>query len=165
MDHVARKFSRAKWEVQSFMTENDIAADAITSCLKTVNNSLSFWNCDNEQRTVDDVVLALVTGPKSHLEKLHLLALSKEELQARGLTLKESNGATVVQDLRNKHLDMMDLTLAKLSKLAELMAPLIRGEIKYYLYTKKKVRDIVKKAIANQRISIDKLPDQIKEDL
>lgn len=165
MEHVARKFSRAKWEVLSFMDDNDIAADAITSCLKTVNNTLSFWNCTEEQSTVEEVVLALATGPKSRLEKLHLLALSNEDLQVAGLSLRQSDGQTVVQDLRNRHVDMIELTLVKLSRVAHLMASQIRGEVKYHLFTKRKVREIVRKAISSKRVSIDNLPDQIKEDL
>lgn len=147
------------------MNGNDIAADAITLCLKTGNNTLSFWNCNEDQSTVEEVVLALATCSNSRLDKLHLLALSKDELQAAGLTLEQSDGPTIIQDLRDRHLDMIELTLAKLSKLAELMASQIRGEVKYYHFTKRKVREIVKKAIANHRISVDKLPDKIKQDL
>jgi len=165
MEHVARKFSRAKWEVLSFMGGNDIAADAITSCLRTVNNTLSFWNCTEEARTVEEVVLALATGPDSHLEKLHLLALSKEDLEGAGLTLRPTDGQTLVQDLKNRHVDMIELTLVKLSTVAQLMASQIRGNVRYHLFTKKKVREIVRGAISRQRISIDNLPDQIKEDL
>ena len=60
---------------------------------------------------------------------------------------------------------MIKLTLAKLSKVAQLMAPQIRGEIKYYHFTKRKVIDIVKNAVSSERISMDKLPARIKQDL
>jgi hypothetical protein len=165
MEHVARKFSKAKWEVMPFMEGNDIVADAITVCLRTFDNKLSFWQCSLERGSLEEVVLALATGPNSRLEKLHLMALSKEELQAQGLVFSESEGNTVVNDLRNRHIDLIELTLDKLSKVARLMASQIRKNTNCIHLTRKNVREIINRAISNHRLSKEGLPDNIRQEL
>src|SRR5688500_9623941 len=104
LDKLARKFSRAKWEKPSFIQDDDIPADAVTGCLRTIDNKLSFWECTHDSLSIEEVVLALATGPKYDTpDKMHIVVVDREELLAEGLCLVNSPGDTAVVELRSRH--------------------------------------------------------------
>lgn len=43
MTLLVRKINRAKWMQNDILSEQDVSADAITICMKTVGNTLSVW--------------------------------------------------------------------------------------------------------------------------
>lgn len=164
--YAARKFNRAKWEKPPFIKDDDIPADAVTICLKTGDNKLSLWECTDEKTSLEDVVLALATGVRvGQLEKMHVIALPKEELASAQLVLYKSQGDTQVQELRERHLDLIELTLSKLAAFARLMATQMRGDINCHSFTKKEVAKIINNSISAGRITADKLAPGIQAEL
>ena len=164
MDSVARKFARAKWDVKPFMGKDDISADAVTGCLRTNDNKLSLWVCEEEGETVEEVVLALATAG-NRLEKMHLLVLPRVDLEAIGLTLEPSDGRTHVDDLIKRHADAVQVTLRNLSQIAQLFAGRIRSGIGYHLFTRLDVRRIIDKAISARRVHLEELDEHLQNEL
>lgn len=158
----------AKWGIEPFMSPDDISANAVTVCLRTQENTLSFWESADKREGLKEAVLALATGPKSTPEKMFVLALSKEALVAQGLKLEKSSvdADTAVKHMQNRHYNLTELTLNKLSKLATLMASKIRVEDEdrqqWALFTKKDVVDIVRAAVADGHLEIERLSKEMR---
>ncbi len=99
------------------------------------------------------------------LEKMHVIALSQVDLRSEGLSLKESKGDTIVQDLQTRHLDIIELTLGKLTKIAKLMATNIGTNAHCFSFTKKAVAKIIKDAESAGRLAIEKLTLEIRKEV
>lgn len=97
MSFLVRKITRSKWP-DDFCELHDIKADAYTD-LRTTNNALSFWKIE-EERELEDVMLALATGPNCSLEKVTVAWVDEEELQSKGIEIETSEGDTVIDDLK-----------------------------------------------------------------
>lgn len=164
MEYLARKIARAKWDIKSFMKDGEIAADAVTVCLKTFDNRLSFWLCDDERADVAEVVLAMVTTHQ-HLEKLHMIAVPKEDIASADVSLETTDGITRVEDLKGRHRDTGGLTLDSLSAVARLLAPMIRAGSHCYLFSRKQVLEILRQAVRNGRVDVDSLEERLRAEI
>jgi hypothetical protein len=166
LDKLARKFSRAKWEKPSFIQDDDIPADAVTGCLRIIDNKLSFWECTHDSLSIEEVVLALATGPKYDTpDKMHIVVVDREDLLAEGLCLVNSPGDTAVVELRSRHLDMTELTLVKLVKLARITDRKVKTDANCHLFTRMQVARIIKGAISHRRIKPDELHPKLLAEL
>lgn len=59
--YLARKITLSKWEARQGLSEDEIAADAVTADLRTQKNGLSFWRCCPETNgDVEKAVLAIM---------------------------------------------------------------------------------------------------------
>ncbi len=163
----ARKFSRAKWERPAFISDNEIPADAITVCLRTQDNKLSLWNCEDDDRIVEEAVLALATGSKyDSLEKMHITTLVIGEMKSHGLSLSNATpGDTAVEELRERHTEVVELTLGRLTKFAELMAANIYANNHCFIFTRKDVAKIKKTAMSQQKLDGQKLNPKLLGEL
>jgi hypothetical protein len=162
----ARKFNRAKWTVSFSIKDGDAPADAVTVCLRTTDNQLSFWNCTKTITSVEDVVLALATGSKvQYIEKMHVVGLSKKKLVSKGLSLQDSEGDTAVEDLKSRHFDIIELTLNKLTKIARLMSRNVSKDILCFSFTRTEVTQIIQRAISEGKLALDNLPPSVQTEL
>lgn len=161
MEYVARKISRAKWELKSYMESDDIGADAVTGCLRTSNNTLSVWQCSLEETDVAEVVLALAT-PMERIDKIDVVLIHKNDLDEDGCILEATLGNTLVDDLRARHMDIININLTKLCSLARRIATKVRQNSNCYLFTKSKVQDIIVKAVKNNRLDVDSLNEKVR---
>jgi len=93
---LARTISRARWSVKEYLKPDRIGASAVTNSLRDNSDELSLWECELDPKSIREIVLALVAGPKRKLlETFDLVLISKEDLTAlsyaRSLgTLRES---------------------------------------------------------------------------
>jgi hypothetical protein len=163
--HAARKFSRAKWVKPASITDDDIPADAITGCLRTTENKLSFWECTRDTQSIEEIVIALATGSKfKRIEKMHLIALPQETLRSEQLGVP-SKGDTLVDELRDRHFDLTELTLNKLTKVAKMMESQIESEIDCHSFTAKQVAKILNNFVEVGKIKLEKLDSEIQVQL
>ena len=78
MPILVRKIEKARWKPHKKHKVADIPSDAITCCLRTKANALSVWQFDHdeEEKIIDEGILALVTGPKvGHVESTDIVLL------------------------------------------------------------------------------------------
>lgn len=162
--YLARKISKAKWQVQRDLMEQEIGADAITSCLRTLGNRLSVWHCESKLEDVEEVVLALATAMQ-RFETLDILLLDRRELLKKGFSLEQTYGRTAVEDLRNRHSDIIKLSTTKVCRLAEHVALKVRKDLDCYRFTKRQVSKIVCRAIQRKRVSLESLDERLQEDV
>ena len=96
---------------------------------------MSFWRCPTDATSdVEEAALAIATG-REHLEKLDLVWLDDEELQADGQFLTNTEGYTPVMDLAPLHVDVSRLDYVRLGKVASRIGTAIE-EKRFYRLTK-----------------------------
>lgn len=174
MEYLARKINRNKWPGVSNNGITDFQADAITGCLRTLNNELSVWQCDTARSDVGEVVLALALADKrDRIDKIHVALIHKDHVENDGITQKPTLGHTLVVDLCSRHRDLVNLTMTKLC----LLAGRISTEVENYSdkeradiscshsFTKKDVTDIIRNAVRAGRVKKEELPEKIKNDI
>jgi len=168
MGYMVRKISRAKWDLKSGLSGDFISADAVTSDLRTSNNCLSLWFCNdpNENIELSSVVLALVaTSERNRIDPIDVAWIHSKDLSECDISQKLSPGKTLVEDMINKHVDVIDLDLTKLCILAKIFAHSIRSHKRFKRYSKKEVRSLLSGAVKSGRLKLDKLKDEVQFEL
>jgi hypothetical protein len=157
MPLLVRRISRAKWDN---IQDNDVCADAITNCLKTFNNDLSVWRITTED-DLNEAILALITGSRqTQLSTLHYVLIEENLVINTGLSLRESNGDTVVSELINKHRDIENLTYIKLGKVKDLIINAINTNSTNFI-TKRQLKEVLVNAINEGKLVKDRLNPEL----
>jgi hypothetical protein len=161
---LARKIGLAKWQLQVYFQPDEIGADAVTGCIRTSGNSLSWWRCTKSREDVAEVALALACK-MDRFEKIDVVTLSDTELEAIGVETQETVGDTPVKELRHRHVDMRYLDLKRLVTLAGTIAPGIRSGDSVTMFTKKELMNLVRDAVSANRVSREDLSEKLRQQL
>ncbi|HGW8299013.1 TPA: hypothetical protein ACNRNA_003693 [Acinetobacter baumannii] len=96
-----RKISKAKWPSEEEIAEKAldseiipfVRADALTTCLKTSQNTLSVWAVENcTDAEIEKAILALITNTKlERLNRIQIVYFSKENDNLHCKSLKYNN--------------------------------------------------------------------------
>lgn len=166
MNMLARKISRAKWERSNQLAENEIRADAVTRCLTTSDDTLSWWRCNDDEESVAQVALAVASAPgKSTFDKIDLVVLPKAIFDDAGVASESTDGETPVKDLRSRHVDLIRLDLERLAKVARILGSRIRSRDRVVRFTKAELVTLVNTAIRDERLDPDDLSEGLREQL
>ena len=159
---LARKFTRAKWDHKADLSDGEISADAVTSDLRTTDNTLSFWECGGAAKSeIKDAVLALAAAG-NRFDKIDVVWLTEEELQEDGQTLKSTPGRTPVSDLAGRHVDVDRLDYVRLGKIAKRIASAIVNE-NWCRFTEGCAKKLVLAAVKEGRIDTSDLKGKIRD--
>jgi formylmethanofuran dehydrogenase subunit E-like metal-binding protein len=96
---------------------------------------------------------------------MHVTTLVISDMESQGLSLANSPGDTAVEDLRERHSEIVNLTLNQLTKFAKLMATNIYTNEHCFLFTRKDVARIIKTAMSQQRLDGQKLNPKLLSQL
>ena len=143
MSLLARKINRNNWNLEA-TTVSDLSADAITQCMKTIDNSMSTYEIASEAE-IDQAFLAIAAN-FSELETFDILLLDKQCIIDKGLTCEQNSGNTPVQNLVNTHWDIINLNYGNLGTCAWYMLERFKLQ-KVVRRTKLELKQIIKKAI------------------
>ena len=160
--YLIRKINKAKWFQIDIMKDNDVAADAITNCLKTTRNTLSVWNIENED-DIEKAVLAIASSLE-HIETIDIVILNTDALLAFGIHIITSSGITPIESLKEIHRDLSGLTFSKLGQIKDHIVERIRND-KLKRYTKGKLKKILLDAINKGVLEIEDLNDSVRNKL
>jgi len=160
---LARKVSAPLWGA-----ENDVAGDLSGDIAKEVftkKNNLSFWRC-RDASEVHGAALAIITAPAATPEELWIVLVPEDQVAAVGAGFSETEGDTLVESLKSKHVNATNLSFGRLHSLAKRLAPLVRdiGQ-SCYLFTKPEVLELIFHAIENNQLQADRLSKPTKEAL
>lgn len=159
---LARKITRAKWEAKPELGSGEISADAVTVDLRTTGNTLSFWRCDSSGAAdLQRAVLALAAAAERP-DRLDVIYLDEQAIQAGGLSTNNSEGETPVALLRQHHVDVEKLDLVRLGRVAEMVAAAHRANASHSM-TKKQVIDIVVQAVRDRLVAVADLKGEMKQ--
>ncbi|EHU3347470.1 hypothetical protein AXY20_RS09525 [Acinetobacter baumannii] len=151
-----RKISKAKWPSEEEIAEKaldseiipSVRADALTTCLKTSQNTLSVWAVENSSdEEIEKAILALITNAKlERLNRIQVVYFSKDDVTRLDLPLEATDGDTVIESLSKLHNDLTDLNYEKLGKVSELIISSLRSE-SVRTYNEKTLKNMLLKAI------------------
>lgn len=166
MFQIVRKVTKSKWNNQ-LSDDADlnlvITADAITGCLRTKLNTLSIWKVEN----VDDAILALASMNDS-IVPIDYIVLSEAFFEKNSIKIEniiaESNP---VEELREKHYDIIELNYESLGLLSREIASNIASDKMNYIKRckPKEVKEILQKAITDGKLKLEDLSPNLKEKL
>jgi hypothetical protein len=163
MHYLARKIQRAKWDPSPNIPAEEIRADAITGgCLKTSDDNLSLWQCRDSREDVEEIALVLAST-MNKIEGIHIVLLNKELLRNSKLSLESTQGITPIEDLRGRHIDLTNLTMRKVCKIAEHVKAALPIQSQFYQFTRAQIREILRRAIESDRIKLEQLRKDQKE--
>ncbi|MEG9198755.1 hypothetical protein [Lactococcus lactis] len=139
-------FSKFPKDISSYNNNIDeVCADAVSD-LRTNSNDLSVWEIPTDSdNDIEEAVLALVTSSKqSSFDKIDFVIFSDEALKEQGLVLSDEVGDTAVNDLKNHHKNIANLTYGSLRSVLELITNrTISGE--QIRKTRTEIEEIIKK--------------------
>ena len=162
--YLARKVTRAKWAANQGLATGEIPADAVTIDLRTQGNSLSFWQCPTDTASdVEEAALAIAAA-REHIDRLDVVLLDDEELQADGQALANTEGRTPVTDLAPLHVDVSRLDYARLGRVAKRVAGAIE-EKRHRRITRARVKKLIAAAVEKGRIDLDDLESGVREEV
>lgn len=164
---LARKISRSKWARKEYLKDTEIRADAITGCLRTKDDRLSWWRCTDDTDDVEEVALALTAGPQiERFDKIDVVVLPESEFYDVGLASESSEGSTAVRDLRSRHVDLVCLDLVRLSAVANILDPVIREyRNNVFQFTRAELIKLVRTAIRDTRLDLKDLNPKLQQKL
>ena len=162
--YLVRMVSLAKWDTPADLPLGSIPADAVTTDLKTTENTLSFWKSrTSSEDDIREAVLALVAG-RTSIEKIEIVWLEDSSLQSDTMQLIENRGRTLIEDLVDSHTDLRPLSHQSLSQVAEAVASAIRrGRSRQF--RKKEVSEMLEQAVNESRVPLQSLPEKIRAKL
>ena len=161
---LARKITRAKWEATQELSAGEISADVVTSDLRTQGNELSFWQCGmGAEPEVEEVVLAIAAAG-DRVDRLDIVWLSDDELQADGQKWNETDGRTPVTELVRRHVDVSRLDYVRLGKVARRIVTAIE-EKRCRRLSKKRVANLLVAAVRQGRIDPNDLSKSVKTEV
>ena len=163
---LAHKISYAKWSKSLDLPVNQIPADAITADLRTQGNTLSFWNCGDNQVTkeaLDEVTLAILTD-LDKAAKIYLIWLKKETLEQDGYIIKQTDGKTKVPDLVSFHYDVCNLDYKRLGDMARRVQEAVTDGLWKQL-RRDEVLELAVNAGRNGRLDTEKLKPKLRSEV
>jgi len=168
MPSLVRQIETARWKPEKKLKVSRLPSDAITRCLKTCNNNLSVWrfNFDDDDKTIDEAVLALVSGPqKTKIETADVVLLESSELKKKHFEITLEDGQTRVKDLVGAHRNISNLTYAKLGTLAKIILKKLHKSTKVGQRTNLDIFKLVIKAFEQNRLEYNALNDKMKTEV
>lgn len=159
MPVLVRKIERGKWEQNDICNGADVSADAITTCMKTKNNTLSVWEVDSHD-VLDNAILAMVAN-SDHLEAIDIVAFEKTKLEDAGFNIESIPGDTPVERLVNTHYNIAGLTYHGLGVLANFHVDEFINS-RAIRFTKAQLKKILMKAIDDGHLASGQLKESIR---
>lgn len=161
---LARKINHAKWNAQQELAKGEISSDAVTGDLRTQGNSLSFWRCGTgTSEDVDEAVLAIAAAG-NRIDRLDIIWLPDDDLEANGLSLNDTKGRTPVAELVDRHVDVCRLDYVRLGEVARHVVAALDDE-RCRRFTKKQVKTLLVTAAGKDRIDLARLADGVKKEI
>ena len=167
MKYLARRIGNREaeiWNPTAYTRNDGIRADALTKEFRTTNDTLSFWKCEDTPEDLAEIALALA-GSMTELSKFWIVLIDQDFFESKGFQLKATLGTTPIQDLRNRHIDIVELDAMNLTVLAQEITQLIRQSQNCYLFTKQEVSTLLRKALENKRLLIENLDKNLAQKL
>ncbi len=158
MSLLVRKCNRNNWDYDIADASN-ISADAITQCMKTIQNNMSVFEIASDS-DIDDAFLAIASN-FDRLDSFNVVILEKQDITERGYNCVQSLGMTPVESLKNTHWDITGLLYGTLGNIAEYIHNRIRND-EIQRRTKYELKCIIIDAINSQRLELTTLKEKVR---
>lgn len=144
-------------------------ADAATSEFRSKAGTLSMWRVD-DATSIEDAVLAVVTS-SSKFETMDFVIVNTDYLDEQDLQYIQSDPGPdmAVEDLRNRHYDVINITIPKLLNCTKVYRKIYKeddNQERFIIrFVDGEIRDLLKKANRENRIDLSKLSRNIRKEV
>lgn len=160
----ARKISLAKWSDRPTLAAGEISADAVTADLRTKDDTLSFWRCGSGTAEDVDTATLAIAAAGNRIDKLDLVWIASDELDAEGQSWTETEGETPVRRLRSFHIDIVSLDYRRLGRVAHCIARSIEHQ-RFRRVPRGRVLEILGSAVRDGHVEIGDLKEGVRKAL
>lgn len=158
MSYLVRKITMSKWTITDDAVP--VNADAITQCLKTTGNTLSFWRVDTPE-DVGKGVLAIAAA-NDRLDTIDIVVIEEGKFLEKGIEIQSTPGHTICEELVDTHRDLTKLNITHLGYVSEAIADQIR-QGKTERYTLTKLRALIQSALGSGELNYESLSEGIRK--
>ncbi len=145
-----------KWNSQQ--VGDDYPSDAITSCLRTTGNTLSFWEIEKEDQ-INDAILAIASAG-TNLDKVDVVIIPKETMSE--FQLISSEVVNPYSNFEKNHRDVINLTYTKMRPVADIIcSAIVKNE--YRQFTRANVKKLIQEAIDQRKIIFDRINEKMRD--
>lgn len=144
MTYLIRKISYPKWRPCESKAPEDYDADAITSCIRTTNNTLSVWQTINPDLTSDEnkELITAIASIQQSLDLMDLVVLEEAELTQAGIDLVEIPGESKIDAMNGHHRDLAGINYKKLGIVSQKIVNAVGQAGRYKRFTIAEVQDL-----------------------
>lgn len=161
---LARKITRAKWMRTDELSEGEIPSDAVTADLRTTDNALSFWRCDAPDRAQIEGAALAMAAAGNRIDRMDVVWIADEDLQADGQTWKQTEGRTPVSALRPRHLDVLRLDYVRLGSVAQQISVALHSD-RYLRLTRRQVTNLLVGAVKRGDVDLADLAGNLQTEV
>lgn len=171
MAFLVRKLGKMD-ELFSLSGKTDIAAihaDIPTTEFRTKNGTLSTWHIDSLD-DIENAVLAIAVS-SSEIAKMDFIIIDTDILSKNSLEYRQTYAGQeiAIPDLQDTHYDIVGVSIEKLINCTKAYQAVVEmdpeGETYIIRYAAGEIKDLLKKALADNRVDESKAPKKIKEQL
>ena len=170
MAYYIRKISRSKWQenplsfdkVKAEKEVKNVAADAITNCIKTTGNKLSLWKVERKSELIEDIIPLIVGFERP--DTCDIVYISEEVFLQEGISLEQSSmdASTPIEDLKQYHYNAIINDYEGLGKFAKVVLKSLNS---YKRFKGKEVKMKLKEMLNNHEIDKEMISDKLYEKL
>lgn len=162
---LVRKVQPGWWDA---LRSNAVPADLVTKkgCpeLRTTDNALSFWRMDGvDERQLRDIALAMAVNFES-LDPVNLAWIASSELDGIA-SVRDTPGATLVNDMQLAHANAEELDLVRLGHLAAKLAIVVREVRDVMLFTAADVKQILVEGHRAKRYPLSNTKAKLQQEI
>lgn len=146
-----------------------IQADIPTTEFRTKNGTLSTWHIDSLD-DIENAVLAIAVL-SSEIAKMDFIIIDTDILSKNSLEYRQTYAGQeiAIPDLQDTHYDIVGVSIEKLINCTKAYQAVVEmdpeGETYIIRYAAGEIKDLLKKALADNRVDESKAPKKIKEQL
>ena len=146
-----------------------IQADIPTTEFRTKNGTLSTWHIDSLD-DIENAVLAIAVS-SSEIAKMDFIIIDTDILSKNSLEYRQTYAGQeiAIPDLQDTHYDIVGVSIEKLINCTKAYQAVVEmdpeGETYIIRYAAGEIKDLLKKALADNRVDESKAPKKIKEQL
>lgn len=148
---------------------DEVYADIPTTEFRTTDGKLSTWIIDSKDELNEAVLAIAVTS--SEITKMDFIIIDTELLSTYSLEYEQTYAGReiAVVDLQNKHHDIVNISVSKLSNCTKLYMDIIKHEQDeeefIVRFTIGQIKAILKKAVSENRIDESKTERKVREEI
>lgn len=165
MSYLAHKIQICNWmKGNEIVSLDEVKGDGITNDLKTIGNTISFWEID-ELTDLQDVAVSIFTG-RDELLDFYVVAIDKDEFEGKIAFKKTDNSDnTAFIKFKDKHYDLIGMDFSKLGLLAQMILDALQCDDNVFDFTYIDSKDYLKQLIDNGKLNKAELKKRVKKDL
>lgn len=157
MSFFVRKINKPKWK----LIDKSISSDAITSCLRTTSNTLSFWKIEKEDDEYLEKAIIPITSCQERVEAVDFIIIEEDFFKNNGISFKQDTATTPATKLNELHINLVDLNYERIGVLSNKIFELVSNK-KVIRKTKKQATELLLKGIEESVVDSSLINDKLK---